>query len=58
MIKFNDHDDDTYKEKAFKKALFAKEAGYEEIIRAVDYIFASKFMTGRNLQLDGGRHLK
>jgi dihydromonapterin reductase/dihydrofolate reductase len=58
LIKFNDHDDDIYKEKAFKKALFAKEAGYEEIIRAVDYIFASKFMTGRNIQLDGGRHLK
>jgi dihydromonapterin reductase/dihydrofolate reductase len=58
LIKFNEHDDDIYKEKAFKKALFAKEAGYEEIIRAVDYIFASKFMTGRNIQLDGGRHLK
>ncbi|MGB0936055.1 MAG: dihydromonapterin reductase [Colwellia sp.] len=58
LIKFNDHDDDTYKEKAFSKALLAKEAGYSEIIKAIEFIFSSNFMTGRNLQIDGGRHLK
>jgi dihydromonapterin reductase/dihydrofolate reductase len=58
LIKFNEQDDDSYKEKAFSKALLAKEAGYSEIIKAIEFIFSSKFMTGRNLQIDGGRHLK
>jgi len=58
LIKFNDHDDDAYKAKAFTKALFPKEAGYNEIIRAVEFIFSSEFMTGRNMKIDGGRHLK
>ncbi len=58
MIKFNEGDDDAYKEKALAKALLPKEAGFSEIINAIDFILASDFMTGRNLQLDGGRHLK
>ena len=58
LIKFNDHDDDLYKSKAYSKALLPKEAGYSEIIRATEFILSSEFMTGRNMQLDGGRHLK
>ena len=58
LIKFNDHDDDLYKSKAYSKALLPKEAGYSEIIRAIEFILSSEFMTGRNMQLDGGRHLK
>lgn len=58
LVKFNDDDDDLYKAKAVAKALIQKEAGYNEIIQAVEFIFNSQFMTGRNLQLDGGRHLK
>ncbi|MDP2561365.1 dihydromonapterin reductase [Psychrobium sp. 1_MG-2023] len=58
LIKFNEHDDNAYKAKAINKALLAKEAGYEEIIRAIEFILSSEYMTGRNMQLDGGRHLK
>ncbi|WP_286235379.1 dihydromonapterin reductase [Thalassotalea sediminis] len=58
LIKFNEGDDDAYKEKALSKALLPKEAGFNEITQAIEFILNSQFMTGRNLQLDGGRHLK
>lgn len=58
LLKFNEGDDDAYKQKALAKALLPKEGGFNEIIQAVNFIFKSQFMTGRNLQLDGGRHLK
>lgn len=58
LIKFNEDDDDAYKAKALSKALLPKEAGFDEVIQAIDFILSSQFMTGRNLQLDGGRHLK
>lgn len=58
MIKFNEHDDDSYKAKALQKALIPKEAGFEEVIDGIKYVLASQYMTGRTLHLDGGRHLK
>lgn len=58
LLKFNPDDEDAYKTKAFSKALIPSEAGFEEVIRAIDFIRESRFMTGRNVQLDGGRHLK
>lgn len=58
LLKFNEHDDDAYKEKALNKALIPIEAGFEEVIEAVYFILSSQYMTGRNIQLDGGRHLK
>ncbi len=58
MIKFNEHDDETYKTKALQKALIPTEAGFEEIIDGIKFVLASHYMTGRTLHLDGGRHLK
>ncbi len=58
LIKFNEHDDDAYKKRAYSKALLPREAGYNEVISAIEFILSSDFMTGRNIQLDGGRHLK
>lgn len=58
LVKFNDDDDYAYQQKALSKALLRKEAGFSEIINGIDFIMNSQFMTGRNLQLDGGRHLK
>ncbi|MFA0612066.1 dihydromonapterin reductase [Vibrio sp. 10N.222.49.B4] len=58
MIKFNEHDDEAYKTKALQKALIPTEAGFEEIIDGIKFVLASHYMTGRNLHLDGGRHLK
>ncbi|WP_286269181.1 dihydromonapterin reductase [Thalassotalea hakodatensis] len=58
LLKFNEGDDDAYQKKALAKALLPKEGGFDEVIQAVEFIFNSQFMTGRNMQLDGGRHLK
>nr|WP_272946012.1 SDR family oxidoreductase [Vibrio mexicanus] len=58
LLKFNEHDDDSYKQKALAKALIPHEAGFEEVIDAVHFIMTSEYMTGRNIHLDGGRHLK
>ncbi|CAM4392230.1 dihydromonapterin reductase [Vibrio agarivorans] len=58
MLKFNENDDEKYKDKALQKALIPREAGFEEVIDAIKYVLASDFMTGRTIHLDGGRHLK
>ncbi|MGR5206082.1 dihydromonapterin reductase [Vibrio sp. PNB22_4_2] len=58
MLKFNEHDNETYKSKALQKALIPKEAGFEEVIDGIKFVLASHYMTGRTLHLDGGRHLK
>ncbi|MDV5168982.1 dihydromonapterin reductase [Photobacterium rosenbergii] len=58
LLKFNPDDGDAYKEKALAKALLPREAGFDEIIDGVQLLLNSRFMTGRNLQFDGGRHLK
>lgn len=58
MLKFNEHDDETYKTKALQKALIPTEAGFEEVIDGIKFLLASHYMTGRTLHLDGGRHLK
>ena len=58
MILFNPDDDDTYREKTLKKSLMGIEPGTEEIIKAVQYLLESRYVTGRTLHVDGGRHLK
>jgi dihydromonapterin reductase/dihydrofolate reductase len=58
LIKFNEHDDPDYRKKAAAKSLMQREGGWDEMQRAIDYLFASQYVTGRVLPLDGGRHLK
>ncbi|GAM68061.1 folM alternative dihydrofolate reductase 1 [Vibrio sp. JCM 19236] len=58
MLKFNENDDEAYKAKALQKALIPTEAGFEEVTDGIKFILASRYMTGRTLHLDGGRHLK
>lgn len=58
LLKFNPHDDAAYKDKALSKALLPREAGFDEVIEGVKLLLNSRFMTGRNLQFDGGRHLR
>jgi dihydromonapterin reductase/dihydrofolate reductase len=35
-----------------------REAGWDELMQGIDYLMASRYVTGRILPLDGGRHLK
>lgn len=58
LLLFNEGDDDTYREKAKAKSLMQREGGLEELQMAVDYLFDSRYVTGRILPLDGGRHLR
>jgi len=57
LLMFNDGDDAEYREKALKKSLLRKEPGEQEGVLAIQYILDSRYMTGRTLSLDGGRHL-
>jgi dihydromonapterin reductase/dihydrofolate reductase len=58
LLAFNDHDDESYKQKALQKSLMRREGGLDELQKAVDYLFDSHYVTGRILPLDGGRHLR
>ena len=58
LLLFNDHDDDEYRRKALTKSLMQREGGFDELQMAVDYLFDSRYVTGRILPLDGGRHLR
>lgn len=58
LILFNEDDSEEYKLKARAKSLMNKEAGVDEMLRAVDYLLQSRYVTGRSLAVDGGRHLK
>lgn len=58
LLKFNDDDDEEYRKKAPNKSLMQREGGWDELQHAIDYLFASRYVTGRVLPVDGGRHLK
>ena len=58
MIMFNPDDDTEYRIKTLKKSLMEIEPGTQEIIEAVNYLLHSRYVTGRTLHVDGGRHLK
>lgn len=58
LIIFNAQDTQAYKEKALSKSVMAREGGAQEILRAIHYLLQSEYMTGRSIELDGGRHLK
>ncbi len=57
LLKFNDYDDEAYRQKTLKKSALGKEPGWQEGIEAVKYLLESVYMTGRTLHLDGGRNV-
>lgn len=58
LLMFNEGDDDAYRQKALAKSLLAIAPGPEEVLQSVLYLLQSRYITGRVLALDGGRHLK
>jgi dihydromonapterin reductase/dihydrofolate reductase len=58
LLSFNENDDQSYREHAVGKSLMQREGGWDELQHAVDYLFTSRYVTGRVLPVDGGRHLK
>ena len=57
LVIFNDEDDETYRTRTLRKSLMQKEGGLEEFQASIDYLMQSKYVTGRVLPMDGGRHL-
>ena len=58
LVMFNESDDQTYRHKTLQKSVMGKEGGFDEFQHAVDYLLNSKYVTGRVLPMDGGRHLR
>lgn len=58
LLRFNDGDDEAYKKKAVNKALLPWEGGFDTLNHSVDFLLHNRYITGRILPLDGGRHLK
>lgn len=57
MILFNEGDEPDYREKALSKSLMQREGGLDEMTAMVNFLLDSRYITGRILPLDGGRHL-
>jgi dihydromonapterin reductase/dihydrofolate reductase len=58
LMLFNPSDSESYRERTVQKALIPKEGGEKEFIDTVNYLLESRYITGRTVHLDGGRHLK
>ena len=58
LMMFNEGDTSGYRERALARSLMQREGGVKEFEAAVEYLLSSRYITGRILPLDGGRHLK
>jgi len=58
LLMFRESDDEEYRKRVVKKSLLPPGPGAREGIEAVQLLLNSKYITGRNLPLDGGRQLK
>ncbi|MEM7206445.1 MAG: dihydromonapterin reductase [Pseudomonadota bacterium] len=57
LLMFNSEDGPEYREKSLKKSLLRIAPGESEGVEAVRYLLHSRFLTGKIIALDGGRHL-
>lgn len=57
LILFNETDNDEYRRRALRKSLMQREAGLDEFQHGIDYLLNSRYVTGRVLPMDGGRHV-
>ena len=57
LLMFNHSDGDSYRRKAVKKSLLGIVPGEAEGVNAIRYILNSRYLTGKTIGLDTGRHL-
>ncbi|MFT7674223.1 MAG: dihydromonapterin reductase/dihydrofolate reductase [Gammaproteobacteria bacterium] len=57
LLMFAQNDDAQYREKARKKSLLGIVPGASEGVNTIKYILESRYLTGKTIALDGGRHL-
>lgn len=58
LLMFNEGDDEHYKQQTLQKSLLGIEPGPAEVWHAIHYLLQSRYVTGRVIAVDGGRHLK
>lgn len=58
LLMFNEGDDELYKQQTLQKSLMGIEPGPAEVLHAIEYLLQSRYVTGRVIAVDGGRHLK
>lgn len=58
LIMFNDEDDSSYRSDALAKSALGIEPGPEAVYQSICYLLDSSYVTGTNLVVNGGRHLK
>lgn len=57
LLMFNRDDGADYRDKASKESLLAVAPGEAEGVNAIRYLLDSRYLTGKTIALDGGRHL-
>jgi dihydromonapterin reductase/dihydrofolate reductase len=57
LVLFNEDDDAEYRRKTLRKSLMRREGGLDEMQHQIDYLLDSRYVTGRIVHMDGGRHL-
>lgn len=57
LLMFQQDDDEAYRQKALQKSLLGIEPGEAEGVNAIRYLLESRYLTGKTIALDGGRHL-
>jgi len=57
LLMFNQDDDADYRERALSKSLLRIAPGEAEGVNTIRYILDSRYLTGKSIALDGGRHL-
>ncbi|RLM18917.1 dihydromonapterin reductase [Brenneria alni] len=57
LIMFHPHDDEPYRQQALDKSLMKIAPGEAEIVRLVDYLLASRYITGKTgVRLENGKY--
>ena len=57
LLMFNQDDNEQYRQQAMSKSLLGIVPGAPEGINTIQYILESRYLTGKTIALDGGRHL-
>jgi len=57
LLMLKQDDNEAYRQKALKKSLLGIVPGASESVNTIQYILESRFLTGKTIALDGGRHL-
>ncbi|OZG75163.1 dihydromonapterin reductase [Hahella sp. CCB-MM4] len=58
LLMFNEGDSEEYRQKTLKKSVMGVEPGPDVVYQALCFLMDNAYMTGREINLDGGRHIR